>query len=179
MQHDGRSARTWMKLLTKDAQTRQLNLQTRKPAFNWWVPHILKKRDRIISLLKKRNPRYLKRTHKFGIEVPKTVKEALELDKKNGNTLWANAIANLRHGGTNKIISSLLRDKLLSHDQSCGYDGYRLTNSGYDVVARSQDAWDHWGDRGQDRHGEGSPSPPGTRRWCSNSTDLDAPPSVT
>lgn len=46
-----------------------------------------------------------------------------------------NAIANLRHGGTNKIISSLLRDKLLSHDQSCGYDGYRLTNSGYDVLA--------------------------------------------
>jgi hypothetical protein len=25
--------------------------------------------------------------------VPKTVKEALELDKKNGNTLWADAIA--------------------------------------------------------------------------------------
>lgn len=46
-----------------------------------------------------------------------------------------NSIANLRHGGTNKIISSLLRDKLLSHDQSCGYDGYRLTNSGYDILA--------------------------------------------
>jgi RIO kinase 2 len=43
------------------------------------------------------------------------------------------AITNLRHGGTNKILSSLLRDKLLSHDQSCGYDGYRLTNSGYDI----------------------------------------------
>ena len=24
-----------------------------EPAFNWWVPHILKKRDRIISLVKK------------------------------------------------------------------------------------------------------------------------------
>lgn len=46
-----------------------------------------------------------------------------------------NSIANLRHGGTNKILSSLLRDKLLSHDQSCGYDGYRLTNSGYDILA--------------------------------------------
>jgi len=45
------------------------------------------------------------------------------------------SIANLRHGGTNKVISSLLRDKLLSHDQSCGYDGYRLTNSGYDILA--------------------------------------------
>jgi hypothetical protein len=45
--------------------------------------------------VKTRSPRYLKRTHKFGIEVPKTVKKALdELDKKNGNTLWADAIAN-------------------------------------------------------------------------------------
>jgi hypothetical protein len=35
----------------------------------------------------------LKRTHKFGIELPKTVKEALELDKKNGNTFWADTIA--------------------------------------------------------------------------------------
>jgi hypothetical protein len=31
--------------------------------------------------------------HKFGIELPKTVKEALELDKKKGNTFWADAIA--------------------------------------------------------------------------------------
>ena len=45
------------------------------------------------------------------------------------------SIANLRHGGTTKIISSLLRDKLLSHDCSCGYDGYRLTNSAYDILA--------------------------------------------
>jgi hypothetical protein len=64
-----------------------------KPAFNWWVPYVLKKRDRIISLVWKQMTRYLKRTHKFGIEVPKTVKEALELDCKNGNTFWADAIA--------------------------------------------------------------------------------------
>ncbi len=48
-----------------------------EPAFNWWVPRVLNKRDRIILLLKKRNPRFLKKTHKFGIEVPKTVKDAL------------------------------------------------------------------------------------------------------
>jgi RIO kinase 2 len=45
------------------------------------------------------------------------------------------ALANLRHGGVHKVISSLLRDKLLSHDPSCGYDGYRLTNAGYDILA--------------------------------------------
>lgn len=45
------------------------------------------------------------------------------------------SFANLRHGGTGKILSGLLRDKLLSHDKSCGYDGYRLTNAGYDIMA--------------------------------------------
>ncbi len=64
-----------------------------EPAFNWWIPYVLRKRDRIISLVRKRNPRYLKRMHKFGIELPKTINEALELDKKNGNTFWADAIA--------------------------------------------------------------------------------------
>jgi len=44
------------------------------------------------------------------------------------------SISSLRHGGTGKIISSLLRDKLLSHDQSCGYDGYRVTTAGYDIL---------------------------------------------
>ncbi len=43
--------------------------------------------------MRSRNPCYLKRTHKFGIEVPKTIKKALELDKRNGNTFWADAIA--------------------------------------------------------------------------------------
>ena len=31
-------------------------------------------------------------THKFGIEIPKTVNEALALDCKNDNTLWVDAI---------------------------------------------------------------------------------------
>ena len=57
------------------------------------MSHILKKRDCIILLVKKRSPQFLKRTHKFVIEVPRTIKEDLELDKKNVNTLWADAIA--------------------------------------------------------------------------------------
>ena len=45
-------------------------------------------------------------------------------------------LANLRHGGSGKIISSLLRDKLLSHEcKKGGYDGYRITNAGYDILA--------------------------------------------
>jgi RIO kinase 2 len=46
------------------------------------------------------------------------------------------SIANLRHGGAHKIVSSLLRDKLLSHERTKnGYDGYRVTNAGYDILA--------------------------------------------
>lgn len=64
-----------------------------EPAFNYWVPHVLKYRERIISLVRQRNARYLKKTHKFGIEVPKSVEDALAIDKRNGNTLWQDAIA--------------------------------------------------------------------------------------
>ncbi len=35
----------------------------------------------------------MKWTHKFGTKLLKTIKEAFELDKKNGNTFWADAIA--------------------------------------------------------------------------------------
>ncbi len=48
---------------------------------------------RIISLVRKQNLQYLKWTHKFGIELPKTLKEALELDKKKGNAFLADNIA--------------------------------------------------------------------------------------
>ncbi len=41
-----------------------------EPAFNYWVPFMLKKCERIISLVKKRNERYLKRNEKFGIRMP-------------------------------------------------------------------------------------------------------------
>jgi hypothetical protein len=55
----------------------------------WWVPHILKKRNRIIAAVTKM---YHKHTHKFGIQVPKTWDEAVNLDEGNGNTLWKDAI---------------------------------------------------------------------------------------
>ena len=60
-----------------------------QPAFKWWVPHVLRKRDRIIQKVK---TRYHKRTHKFGFRVPKTVEEALLIDKENGDDRWAKAI---------------------------------------------------------------------------------------
>jgi hypothetical protein len=59
------------------------------PAFKWWVPYTLKKRKRIITAV---NKRVLKKTHKFGIRVPRTVEEALRIDLENGNTLWEDAL---------------------------------------------------------------------------------------
>ena len=61
-----------------------------EPAFSWWVPYTLKKRDRIIASV---NSRVKKKTHKYGIEIPQTVAEARELDAKNGNTYWQDAIS--------------------------------------------------------------------------------------
>jgi hypothetical protein len=56
-----------------------------EPAFVWWVPYTLKKRNRIIASASKR---YNKREYKYGFRVPKTVEEAKEIDKENRNTLW-------------------------------------------------------------------------------------------
>ena len=57
-------------------------------AFNWWVNAVLKKRLQIISLVKNINACYLKKTDKFGIEVPKLVDQAYAMDKNNGDTHW-------------------------------------------------------------------------------------------
>jgi hypothetical protein len=60
-----------------------------EPAFAWWVPHVISKRAAIISKVKSK---YWSRTHKYGIRIPKSVKEALAIDRENGNTLWWDAI---------------------------------------------------------------------------------------
>ena len=62
----------------------------REPAFAWWVPFTLRKRDRIIASI---HTRVRKKTHKYGIEIPTSVKHALEIDSKNKNTFWRDAIA--------------------------------------------------------------------------------------
>ena len=64
----------------------------RETAFNYWAPRVLKKRDAIIYLVKNRKPQYLKRTQKFDVELPKSVADAHAIDKKNGNTFWADGI---------------------------------------------------------------------------------------
>ena len=55
----------------------------KEPAFKWWVPHTLKKRQVILAALKKR---IRKTTHKYGIEIPTSVEHAYELDRKMETT---------------------------------------------------------------------------------------------
>ena len=60
-----------------------------EPAFSWWVPHTLKKRDRIIAAVSER----VRRTsHKYGIKIPLSIIEAYRYDEGNGNYLWRKAI---------------------------------------------------------------------------------------
>ena len=60
-----------------------------EPAFAWWVPFTLRKRARIIAGV---NYHVRKSSHKYGIEIPTSVKHAEETDRGNKNTLWMDAI---------------------------------------------------------------------------------------
>ena len=60
-----------------------------EPAFAWWVPYTLRKRDVILAAVKSR---IRKKTHKYGIEIPTSIEHAIELDRKIGNSLWQDAL---------------------------------------------------------------------------------------
>ena len=62
---------------------------TEEPAFKWWVPNVLRKRNMIIAKVKSR---YWRTTHKYGIKLPKTVEEALRIDRETGTDFWRRAI---------------------------------------------------------------------------------------
>ena len=60
-----------------------------EPAFAWWVNHTIRRRNAILSAVK---ARMKKKTHKYGIEIPRDVAHARELDEQNGNTFWIDAL---------------------------------------------------------------------------------------
>jgi hypothetical protein len=62
----------------------------KEPAFRWWVRQTLRKRDRWVCKIK---TRYWKQTHKYGIELPKSVRQGLAIDARTGTTFWRDAIA--------------------------------------------------------------------------------------
>ena len=60
-----------------------------KPAFYWWILHVMRKRDRIIS---SSNARVKKVTRKYGVAIPNSVEECYRLDEQNGNSLCRDAL---------------------------------------------------------------------------------------
>jgi hypothetical protein len=52
------------------------------PAFQWWVPHTTKKRDRIIA---KTRMSCWRKTHKHGLETPKDYQDCVRIDTENNN----------------------------------------------------------------------------------------------
>ena len=60
-----------------------------EPAFSWWVHHTIKKKDRIIAKVRSK---YWDKTHKYGIRLPRSMKEALQIDAETGTDFWRKAI---------------------------------------------------------------------------------------
>jgi hypothetical protein len=56
-----------------------------KPSFKWWIPCVLKKRDRTMS---KTKASHWAATHKHGLEIPKNHADCVRIDDDNDNTLW-------------------------------------------------------------------------------------------
>ena len=74
-------------------------------AFTYWVPYTLRKRDVIISAMKSLMNQI---SHKYGIEVPTSVKHSVELDEANSNHLWRDALNKEMH---NVGIAFLVQDE--------------------------------------------------------------------
>ena len=64
-----------------------------EPAFSWWVPYTLRKRDRVIKVVKRRA--FTRKNEKFGLEVPgsgpRGVKRACEIDTETNTSHWSTA----------------------------------------------------------------------------------------
>jgi len=65
-----------------------------EPAFAWWVPYTLKKRDRVLKAVNRRA--LTRKSEKFGLEVPSSgprgVKRAYEIDGETGTEYWGVAM---------------------------------------------------------------------------------------
>ena len=71
------------------AQYARDNRIIEEPAFDWWAAHVLKRRTRLIKMSQSRHKRS---GYKFGIRIPRSTAEALEIDKEDKTTEWFDAI---------------------------------------------------------------------------------------
>ena len=54
-----------------------------EPAFSWWIPYTLRRRDKIIAKL---NKRIKKISHKYGVKIPTSIERTDKIDTANGST---------------------------------------------------------------------------------------------
>ena len=104
------------------------------PAFAWWMPYVLRKRKRILAAVRSH---YHKQTHKFGFKIPKTVKQALEIDKEDGNTLWQDAI--VKEMANVKVAFKILPDgskEQVGHQYMDCHLVYKIKLDGFHRKAR-------------------------------------------
>jgi len=87
---------SWLPLKdTKDANPVELadyaiaNKLSDEPTFAWWLPEVLKWKNRIVNCLKSR---YWCTMHKFGIKIPKSIEHALWINQETGTNYWQRAI---------------------------------------------------------------------------------------
>jgi hypothetical protein len=73
----------------RDGSTSRIALKDLKES-NPVVRDVLKRRERVVKKLKTR--KVWQEKMKFGIELPQTVQEALEIDRRTGTTFWRDAI---------------------------------------------------------------------------------------
>ena len=61
-----------------------VNKISTEPGFHWWVRHVLRKHD---ITIKKVESGYLRKTSKYGIEIPDDITSTIQLDTDNNNSL--------------------------------------------------------------------------------------------
>jgi hypothetical protein len=110
-------------------------------AFRWWVKHTLKKKERILKAVR---TCYLKRTHKFGLRLPKSVEEAYEIDRETGTDYWHRAI--LKEMKNNAVAFQLVDEQ----DVPVGYQWipcHMIFNIKLDLTRKARFvAGGHWTD---------------------------------
>ena len=92
-----------------------------EPAFAWWVPFTLRKRDVVISAVKLR---VRKTTHKYRIQRQLT-KHAKEIDGRNNNQAWQDAIdLEMKNVGVAFKILESEKHVPLGYTKSSGHLGF-------------------------------------------------------
>jgi len=96
------------------AEYAETNKLEKEPAFSWWLKPTLRHQR---TFMKSTRKSYLKRSHKFGIRLPKTVEEA----KQTKTTFWCDAIHK-------EMKNNRMAFKVLEEDERVpiGYNGIKF-----------------------------------------------------